>query len=87
MWPKQNGAAIRDFRRKAGLKRRDLAERIGITYPHVANIENEHKDVSYEVLYRLAAILTVDIRSVLRNPPALSEIAALTGTAEREQAS
>lgn len=68
--PKQNGSAIRDFRLKTGMKRRDLAERARITYPHMANIENEHKDVSYEVLYRLAAALVVDIRSVLRNPPA-----------------
>ncbi|MEV0149057.1 MULTISPECIES: helix-turn-helix transcriptional regulator [unclassified Nonomuraea] len=81
----QNGSAIKDFRRKAGITRSDLAERAGITYPHLANIENEHKGVTYEVLYRLAAALTVDIRSVLRNPPSTDELDRLVYEDAREQ--
>lgn len=68
--PKQNGSAVRDFRQKAGLSREELGEQSRITYSHVANIENEHKDASLEVLYRVASVLAVDIRSILRNPPA-----------------
>ncbi|MGI5288076.1 helix-turn-helix domain-containing protein [Nonomuraea polychroma] len=84
---KQNGSAIRDFRRKAGMDRSELAERTRISYPHMANIENEHKDVSYEVLYRLAAALVVDIRSVLRDPPAPEDLDQLMYDEAREQAS
>jgi transcriptional regulator with XRE-family HTH domain len=85
---KQNGSAIRDFRRKAGLTRRDLAERTHTTYAHLANIENEYNDVSYEVLYRPAAALVVDIRSVLRDAPTSPEdLDQLMYEEVREQAS
>jgi transcriptional regulator with XRE-family HTH domain len=85
---KQNGSAIKDFRLKTGMKRRDLAERARISPPHMANIENEHKDVSYEVLYRLAAALVVDIRSVLRDPPSSPQVLDdLMYEEAREQAS
>ncbi|YCK35134.1 helix-turn-helix domain-containing protein [Actinomadura sp. ATCC 39365] len=85
--PRQNGSAIRDFRKKTGMSRRELAEQARISPPHMANIENEHKDASYEVLYRLKAVLVVDIRSILRDPPTLEALDDLTYDEACEQAS
>jgi transcriptional regulator with XRE-family HTH domain len=85
---RQNGSAIRDFRTKAGMDRSDLAERVGIKYSHLANIENDCRSVSIEVLYRLANALTVNIRSILRNPPSTPEaLDDLMYEEAREQAS
>jgi transcriptional regulator with XRE-family HTH domain len=83
----QNGSAIRDFRCKSGMKRIALAEAVGISYPHMAGIENEYNDVSYEVLYRLATALNINIRSILRNPPSADDLDRLIYEYERERAS
>jgi transcriptional regulator with XRE-family HTH domain len=85
--PRQNGSAIRDFRVKAGISRRILAERVRIKPATMANIENEYNGVSYELLYRLANALVVDIRSILRDPPPIGELDQLMYDEAREQAS
>jgi transcriptional regulator with XRE-family HTH domain len=84
---RQNGSALRDFRERSGIKRSVLAEQVGITYPALANIENEHRDVSIEVLNRLANALAVNLRSVLRNPPPPSELDQLAYDDAQERAS
>ncbi|MEU4576657.1 helix-turn-helix transcriptional regulator [Nonomuraea sp. NPDC023979] len=84
---RQNGSALRDFRCKAGVKRSALAKQVGISYSALANIENEHRDVSVEVLNRLANALTVNLRSVLRDPPSASELDQLAYDDACERAS
>lgn len=71
---KQNGAAVKTFREIRGLSRDDLVKRIadqhggGVSYPYLANIENEYKDPTPEVLHRIALALDVPVAAILRRP-------------------
>lgn len=69
---RHNGLAIRHFRLKAGLKPSELAAKAGISYSHLDNVENERKEASVEILYRLAAALDVPARALLRDPAVLT---------------
>lgn len=50
----QNGFAIREIREREGLSVSDLANAIGVTDPHLRNIENEHKPASAVHMARIA---------------------------------
>lgn len=68
---RHNGPAIRAFRIKEGLKPGEFANKAGISYAHLDNIENERKEASLEVLYRIAAALDISIRALVRDPGTL----------------
>lgn len=74
---RHNGAAIRSFRVKAGMKPGEFATKASLSYAHLDNIENERKQASLEVLYRIAASLDVPIQAIVRDPAVL-EIKAVS---------
>lgn len=61
---RQNGAAIRAIREREGLTVSELASSVGITDPHMRNIELEHKNARPETLARIAKGLRCSIRAV-----------------------
>lgn len=65
---RHNGVAIRTFRTLRGVSRDDLAQQVGVSYPYYANIENEHKDGTPELLHKIALALDVPIAAILRQP-------------------
>lgn len=65
---RQNGTAIRTFREMRAMTRDDLAQKIDKSYPYLANIENEHKDPTPEVLHAIAAALDVPVAAIVRRP-------------------
>lgn len=68
---RQNGLAIRYLRLKDGAKPGDFATKVGLSSPHLDNIENERKDASIEALYRIAAGLNVPVEAIVRDPACL----------------
>lgn len=68
---RHNGAAIRAFRIKAGMKPGEFANKALISYAHLDNLENERKQASLEVLYRIAAALDIPVQAIVRDPDAL----------------
>lgn len=69
---RHNGLAIRSLRIKDGLKPGEFATKVGISYAHLDNLENERKEASVEVLHRIAAALDVPIRALVRDPALLT---------------
>lgn len=66
---KQNGTAIKTFREMRGFSRDDLVKKLtGVSYPYLANIENEYKDPPIEVVHRIALALDVPVRAITRRP-------------------
>lgn len=65
---RHNGTAIRTFRTIRGVSRDELAQQVGVSYPYFANIENEHKDGTPELLHKIALALDVPIAAILRKP-------------------
>lgn len=63
----QNGAAIRALRQKDGYTAEAFAARVGVSYSHYRNIENEHRAASVEVLNRIARLLVVPLAAILRD--------------------
>lgn len=66
----QNGFAVRDFRIKAQLTPDELAQRVGISTPHLRNIENEHKSASDVDLEKIATACECRVQSLRRIPRA-----------------
>lgn len=67
--PKQNGTAIKVFREMRGLDRNGLVEKLeGVSYPYLANIENEYKDPPAVVIQRIALALDVPVAAIVRRP-------------------
>lgn len=73
---RHNGAAIRAFRVKAGMKPGAFATKASLSYAHLDNLENERKEASIEVLYRIAAALDVPVQAIIRDPAAIEIKAA-----------
>lgn len=64
-----NGAEIRRLRREAGLKPGAFAKSVGISYSHLANVENgHHTGVAIEVLFRIANGLKQPIERLIDVP-------------------
>lgn len=77
---RHNGTAIRCFRIKlTGLKPGAFANRAGIAYSTLDNIENERKEASLEALQRIADALGVPPEAIVRDPsflvPPVSRVA------------
>jgi transcriptional regulator with XRE-family HTH domain len=73
----QNGTAIRVFREKRGWSRDDLVKKLlddpedettGPSYPHLANIENEHREALPALIHRIARVLDVPVEAIIRRP-------------------
>lgn len=62
----QNGCAIREFRELRRWTLTELANAAGITKQALSNIEHERRPASREVLDRIAEILAIDVRAILR---------------------
>jgi transcriptional regulator with XRE-family HTH domain len=62
---------VRHFRIKAGLKPGELAAAARIGYSAIDNIENERKNASVEVIYRIADALKVPAAALVRDPACL----------------
>lgn len=65
---RHNGSAIRAFRVKDGKKPGQFASEAVISYSTLDNIENERKEASVEVLYRIAGVLNVPVEAIVRDP-------------------
>lgn len=63
----QNGFAVRGFREKAGLSVQALADYVGITAPHMRNIENEHRNASPAHLNLIAKACDVNVAALRRD--------------------
>jgi transcriptional regulator with XRE-family HTH domain len=55
------GAAVKDLRRKAGLRQEDLAERVGLTQSYLSQIENDRKEPNLSTLRQIGGELGVSL--------------------------
>ena len=64
---KNMGMQIRKYRNKLGLTQEELANKVGISYSYLTQIEapNVVKKMSLEVLYDIADVLNIDIKDLL----------------------
>lgn len=60
------GARLAVLRERRGLTQRELAERAGITPAFLSGVENDKRNVSSEVLLRLADVLNASLDYLLR---------------------
>lgn len=65
---RHNGAAIREFRIKAGYKPGEFAAKAQVAYSTLDNLEKERKEASLEVLHRIASVLLISPEAIVRNP-------------------
>lgn len=72
--PSQNGYAIRGFRESQGLSLQHLADAVGVTAPHMRNIENEHRNASRRHLALIARALGQPIAALMRDYPDGTEL-------------
>jgi len=56
----QVGARIRAARERSGLSRRQVADRLGVSYQRLADIEADRKPISLELLLRIAEAIACD---------------------------
>lgn len=64
---RQNGAAIRAFRKKERMTVAGLAGHAGIAEQSLRNIENGHRPASDETIWRLARLLAVPVEAITRS--------------------
>lgn len=67
--PTPNGPAIRRHRVEQGIRTRELAARIGVSYVHMANIEKGHNTASIEVIHRIAHALGAVAHELIDHRP------------------
>jgi transcriptional regulator with XRE-family HTH domain len=71
-------AALREQREAQGLSRRDVADRSGLSYPYVSQLENGDREPSLDALGKLAAAFDVPVEDLLK-PPDRTESPAADG--------
>jgi transcriptional regulator with XRE-family HTH domain len=54
------GERIRELRQEAGLSQRELATRVGVSFPHISKVEANREPASAELLTRIADALAAD---------------------------
>lgn len=59
---------IRELRRAAGLRQKDLAERLGVTRQTIIAIENDKYDPSLGLAIRLARLLRTSVEELFHLP-------------------
>ena len=86
------GQKIRKIRKAHGLSQEELAEKVGISTPHMSHIETGNTKLSLPVFVDIAAALEVRADDLLDNPTAattsssLDEIAAVLDRCNAQQA-
>lgn len=70
---RQNGFAIRAFREDQGLSLQALADAVGVTAPHMRNIENEHRNASPRHMALIARRLGKPLAALMREHPTDAE--------------
>jgi transcriptional regulator with XRE-family HTH domain len=72
------GERIRKERKAAGLSQRDLAQRVGVSFPHISKVEADKEPASPELLTRIAQEVGIEPDELLllagRVPSELSEV-------------
>lgn len=63
--PHINGARMRELRQTRGVKKRGLADRCGVSYGHIDNIEYSRKPASPELANVIARELGVQLDGLL----------------------
>ncbi len=89
---KESGSYVQDFganlkrlRKRRGLKQQDLAERLGVERPTVANWERGAKYPGLPLLVRLSEVLGVSVDALLgRQPPEVWEAPAAVAALEAD---
>lgn len=64
---RQNGAAIRAFRKKERMSRAQLASYVGLHEASLTNIENGRRPAAPEVIGHLARVLAVPVEAITRS--------------------
>lgn len=59
------GRNIREYRKKANLNQKELAERVNLSSQHISHIENGYSKLSLPTLVAIANALSVDCNSLL----------------------
>lgn len=59
------GRAVEDLRREAGLTQEELAQRMGIEFPHVGNLERGRANPTFTWLRRLARGLDIELSDLV----------------------
>ena len=72
------GRAIQSLRAERGLKRRKLAERAGLSYAYLAEIENGKKEPSTRILDAIAQALGIRLPELMEVAESLQEMANTT---------
>jgi transcriptional regulator with XRE-family HTH domain len=60
------GEAIRNYRKRAGLTQEGLAEKVGLNWKYIGEVERGEKIISIEALLRIAASVKVPVREFFR---------------------
>jgi transcriptional regulator with XRE-family HTH domain len=63
-----NGAALRIIRERSGLSVSALAKEVGISQPHLTNIERGDRQASPDVMVKLASALKIELPAILADP-------------------
>ena len=59
------GAAVREAREVAGLSQQALADAVGLTRTSITNLEQGRQQVPLHVLYALASVLGIPLKSLI----------------------
>lgn len=63
-----NGAALRAIRERSGLTITALAQGVGISQPHLSNVELGRRTLASRVAVQIAAELRVPLAAILADP-------------------
>lgn len=75
-------AALRDHRESLGLSRRDVADRSGLSYPYVSQLENGDREPSMDALGKLAAAFGTPVEDLLKPPDPQVSLVTLASVME-----
>lgn len=86
------GDAVKKARAEAGLTQSQLAEKLGIDYRSILNIENYKANPEMKLLYPLLRVLGIDSREIFnpgakRERPAQFQLRSLVDECSEEEAS
>ena len=73
------GGRIKELREDAGLTQEQLAEKLYFeTYRPIENLENDKKELSAELLYKIAELFGVDTDYIMKGMPKENDIYSQT---------
>lgn len=68
------GLRVRELRRGLGLTQEAAAEKLGMLAPNFARIEQGRVNVTLDTIVRLANVLGVSVRELLRSPRSRADV-------------